>query len=140
MNNDNKTSIFIVEDNNVYAKSLKTFIHSRFSAINDIKIFRIGELSLLELDHNPDIVIMDYFLNSKYHEANNGLEIIEQIKEKKPKTNIILLSSQEDFNIVIDAIRKYSCLYVHKDQQAFNKVEQIISGIINTEKPSSDEV
>jgi DNA-binding NarL/FixJ family response regulator len=83
---------------------------------------------------------MDYFLNSKYPEANNGLEIIKQIKEQKPKTNIILLSSQEDFNIVIDAIKKYGCLYVQKDQQAFNKIEQIISGIINTEKSGSDEV
>ncbi len=125
----NSKIIFIVEDNEVYAKSLKSFIQNCFPKVNEIKIFRIGEMCLLELHRNPCIVIMDYFLNSQYGDAENGLEIIKRIKKQNPQTNIILLSAQEKFDIAIEAIEQHNCTYVQKDQDAFNKVENIIKGI-----------
>jgi len=130
-----KYLIFIVEDNEVYAKSLQTFIQIRFPRIKEIKIFRIGEMCLMELDHNPGIVIMDYFLNSKYNEAGNGLEIIKRIKIQKPQTNIIVLSIQEKFNVILESVKEYDCIYVQKDQEAFHKVEQSIKEIFNRETP-----
>jgi|ERR1035437_3222021 DNA-binding NarL/FixJ family response regulator len=128
-----KKIIFIVDDNEVYAKSLQTFIQIHFPKIKEIKIFRIGEMCLMELDRNPSIVIMDYFLNSKYEEADNGLEIIKRIKAQKPQTNIIVLSVQEKVNVILEAIKQYDCIYVQKDQDAFNKVEQSIKEIFNRE-------
>lgn len=128
--------IFIVEDNEVYAKLLQTFIQNHFPNIKEIKIFRIGEMCLMEINRNPSIIIMDYFLNSKYEEANNGLEIIKRIKMLKPKTKIIVLSVQEKFNVAIEAIRKYDCIYIQKDNEAFNKVEHFINEILNRESPS----
>ena len=129
MNLEKKT-IYIVEDNDLYAKSLQTFIQNRFPQLKEVKTFRIGELCLMELHNNPDIIIMDYYLNSKYQEALNGLEIIEQIKEQKPKTNIIVLSGQEKFNVVLEAIKQHNCLYVQKNQEAFNKVSEHIEEIL----------
>jgi len=126
-----KKLIFIVEDNQVYAKSLQTFIKIRFPGIKEIKIFRVGEMCLLEMHRNPSIVIMDYFLNSKYTEAGNGLEIIKRIKAQKPQTNIIVLSIQEKFNVLIESIKQFDCIYVQKDQEAFNKVEKAITEIFN---------
>ena len=124
-----KKNIFIVEDNEVYAKSLQTFIQIRFPEIREIKIFSIGETCLLELHRNPGIIIMDYFLNSKYDSADNGLEIIKRIKTEKPKANIILLSIQEKLNVAVEALEEYGCIYVQKDQEAFHKVEQFIKAI-----------
>ena len=111
--------IFIVEDNEIYGKSLNTFIKNRFPKIKEIKNFRIGEMCLLEMHRNPSIVIMDYFLNSKYAEANNGLEIIKSI----------------EINVIAEAIKQYGCTYVHKDQTAFNKVEQLVKEVFN--RPTS---
>ena len=126
-----KNIIFIVEDNEMYAMSLQGFLQTRFPDIKEIKIFRIGELCLMELNRSPSIVIMDYFLNSKYKDADNGLEIIKRIKAQKPQTNIIVLSSQEDFNVVLDSIKQYDCIYVQKNHDAFNKVEQFINELFN---------
>ena len=94
MNTKEQINIFIVEDDEVYAKTLRGFIVSRFLEAN-IKIFPVGETSLLKMSIHPDIVIMDYFLNSKFAEAMDGLEIIKHIRSQSPKTNIIVLSSQE---------------------------------------------
>ncbi|OFY84797.1 MAG: hypothetical protein A3F72_05935 [Bacteroidetes bacterium RIFCSPLOWO2_12_FULL_35_15] len=133
--NHNEKIIFIVEDNEVYAKLLQTFIQNHFPNVKEIKIFRIGEMCLMEINRNPSIIIMDYFLNSKYEEANNGLEIIKRIKMLKPKTKIIVLSIQEKFNVAIEAIKKYDCIYIQKNQEAFNKVEHFINEILNRDIP-----
>ena len=126
-----KKIIFIVEDNEVYAKSLQAFIQTRFSNIKEIKIFNIGETCLAEMDHNPDIVIVDYFLNSKFEVAYNGLEVINRIKAMKPLTNIIVLSAQEKFDVILEAIKEYDCVYVQKDNDAFNSVGRFIKQIID---------
>ena len=127
--------IFIVEDNEVYAKSLQTFIRRRFPNIKEIKTFRIGELCLMELNLKPRIVIVDYYLNSKYENANNGLDIIKSIKEQLPKTNIIVLSAQKKFNVIAEAIKEYDCSYVQKDEDAFNNVEKFIKTIFKRKNP-----
>ena len=127
--------VFIVEDNEVYAKSLQTFIQSRFPDLKEIKTFRIGEMCLLELYRKPSIVIMDYFLNSKYPEADNGLEIIKRIKEQLPQINIIVLSVQKNFDVISEAIKEYDCSYVQKDQDAFYNVEKFIKTIFNRNNP-----
>jgi two-component system OmpR family response regulator len=135
MNKENQITIFIVEDNDVYAKSLQAFINSRFPNIKEIEIFRLGELCLAELHRNPNIIIMDYFLNSKFEEAHNGLEIIKRIKAQNLYSKIILLSAQEKINVALAAIEHYNCSYVQKDQKAFNNVAQIIEKIYNHKNP-----
>src|SRR3989344_5414480 len=112
-----KKTIYIIEDSELYAKSLQTFIQTRFPDAKEVKTFRIGELCILELDNEPDVVIIDYYLNSKYPEALNGLEIIKQIKSLKPKTNIIVLSAQEKLDIVLESIKQYGCRYIKKDSE-----------------------
>jgi DNA-binding NarL/FixJ family response regulator len=137
--NPDKKNIFIVEDNELYAKTLQTFIYNSFPNIQEINIFNIGEMCLMEMHRNPTIVIMDYFLNSQYEQADNGLEIIKRIKIQKPQTNIIVLSAQENFQVVLDAIKQYDCIYVQKNDEAFTKVKQFIKEIFNRKKPASIE-
>jgi|ERR1035437_9091712 DNA-binding NarL/FixJ family response regulator len=123
--------IFIVEDNEVYAKSLKSYIQSHIRGIKEIKNFNIGEMCLMELHREPSVVIMDYFLNTQFKPAYNGLEIIKRIKASRPQTNIIVLSTHEKINDIAEAIKQYGCSYVQKDREAFNKVEQLIKEIFN---------
>ena len=132
-----KNIVFIVEDNEMYAKTLKSFIHNSFPSIKEINIFRIGEMCLAELHRNPAVIIMDYFLNSAYEQAENGLTIIKRIKEQKPQTNIIVLSAQENFEVVIEAIKQFDCIYIQKNEEAFNKVKQFIKEIFNRKTPAS---
>ena len=121
--------VFIVEDNKPYAETLKVFLNSEVPAIKEIKIFPVGETCLLELKKNPDIIIVDYFLDSKYYDAETGLEIVKQIRSEKPEVNIIVLSSQEDIDVVLEIVKKYNCSYVKKDADAFEKVGEIVGDI-----------
>lgn len=121
--------VFIVEDNKPYAETLKVFLGAEVPAIQEMKLFPVGETCLLELKKNPDIIIIDYFLDSKYFDAETGLEIIKQIRAEKPEVNIIVLSSQEDIDVVLEMVKKYNCSYVKKDAEAFEKVGEIVAEI-----------
>jgi two-component system OmpR family response regulator len=132
-----KKSIFIIEDDAMYGKLLKAFIENSFPDLKEVKIFPIGEMSLMELQENPAVIIIDYFLNSKYPEAHNGLEIIKQIKSQKPKTNIIILSSQDSPGVIMEAIRDFDCRYVQKDKEAFHHVEKLIKEFLSHKRAAS---
>lgn len=118
--------IFIVEDNLVYAKTLESSIRSKFPEIKEIRIFPVGETCLMELNRNPDLIIMDYFLDTKYYDAETGLQIIEKIRAQKPEMNIVILSSQNEINVVIEATKTYHCTYIKKDDMAFERLEEVI--------------
>lgn len=121
--------IFIVEDNIVYAKTLESFLRSSSPAIKEIKIFPVGETCLLEIDRNPDLIIVDYFLDTKYPDAETGLEIIKEIRTQKPEMNILVLSAQQEVDVVLDSIKTYHCSYIKKDEKAFGRVEELIKEI-----------
>lgn len=118
--------IFIVEDNPVYAKTLESSIRSKFQQIKEIKIFPVGETCLLELKRNPDLIIIDYFLDAKYYDAETGLQIIQKIRAEKPEMNIVVLSSQNEIDVVIEASKIHRCTYIKKDDKAFEKLEEVI--------------
>jgi DNA-binding NarL/FixJ family response regulator len=124
-------SIFIVEDNEIYGKSLQGFIQSHFPDIKEVEVFKIGEMCLMELHRNPGIIIVDYLLNSSFKEAHNGLEIIKRIKAAKPLTKIIVLSGQEKFDVILEAIKEYDCSYVQKDNESFEHVEMLIKEFLS---------
>lgn len=121
--------IFIVEDNPVYAKMLEVFIKSNFPETKEVKIFPVGEVCLMELDRNPDVIIIDYFLDTKYYDAETGLEIIKKIRARKPEVHIIVLSSQKDIDVVVEVVKTHNCSYINKDKEAFSRVEEIIKEI-----------
>ena len=118
--------VFIVEDNTAYAKTLELYLKENFSLIKEVKVFPVGETALMEISRNPDLVIIDYFLNSKYHDAVTGLETIRTIREQKPEMNIIVLSGQDNFDVMLEAVQKYKCSYVNKDAQAFEKIAGLV--------------
>jgi DNA-binding NarL/FixJ family response regulator len=123
-------TIFIVEDNAAYASVLKEFLKAKFPDVSEVKIFPLGEASLLELYQNPTVIIIDHLLDSVQSDAATGLSIIKIIKDTNPSANIILLSAQKEFDVVSETISKYGCKYVQKDEQAFNKVEQLVKDFL----------
>lgn len=121
--------IFVVEDNPVYAKTLQAFIQSNFDEVKEVKVFPVGETCLLELHRDPDLIIMDYFLDTKYFDAQTGLDVIKKIRVERPETNIVILSSQSEVEVVVEATKIYHCTYIKKNEGAFERLGEIIKEI-----------
>lgn len=116
--------IFIVEDNAVYAKSLEVFLKSKIEGV-EVKIYPVGELCIDNLHLKPDVIIMDYFLNAKYYDAENGLSILKEIKLKDSKVRTIVLSAQNDSKVVLD-VSDNGGLYLVKNDNAFQEILDLI--------------
>ena len=121
--------VFIVEDNVVYAKTLELYLKEKFPH-SEIKYFPVGELCTNQLHLNPDVIIMDYFLNGKYYDAVDGLEIIREIKSNKKDINIILISSQNKADVIVEVVKEIGKNnYVVKDEMAFKNIDFIIKSV-----------
>ncbi|MBA3901314.1 MAG: response regulator [Bacteroidetes bacterium] len=119
--------IFIVEDDVIYAKTLEFYLKNNLCAESEILYFPVGELAVENFHLKPDLILMDYHLNSSYFEAVDGIENIKIIKTSYPKTHVILLSSQKRIEVAVEAFAEYACYYVVKDNEALRKLAKIIN-------------
>lgn len=118
-------NLFIVDDNNLMVSTLKQFLQNRFGVSVNISTFNDGESCLEKVDENTQIVILDYYM-----EGQNGVEILKAIKEKNPKTEVIMLSSNEDMAVAIESFRAGANDYIVKGTGSWRKITKLVEHII----------
>ncbi|MDF2449034.1 MAG: hypothetical protein K0R26_1538 [Bacteroidota bacterium] len=118
-------NLFIVDDNKLVLTDLKFYLQNRFGKELNISTFTTGEGCLEKVNKNTNIVILDYFLGGR-----NGVEILKEIKQKNPKTEVIMLSSNEDVALAVQAFKNGATEYVIKGQGAVRKISKLIYKIV----------
>ncbi|MBC7695638.1 MAG: response regulator [Burkholderiales bacterium] len=118
-------NLFIVDDNKLVLTDLKLYLQNRFGSDLTISTFNSGEDCLEKVNADTNIVILDYFLGGK-----NGLEILKLIKNKNPKTEVIMMSSNEDVALAIQSFRNGASDYVIKGHGAIRKITKLVYNII----------
>ena len=116
--------IFIVDDNEMFAQMLND--HLSENPEFNVSVFKTGEECLKNLFQNPDLIILDYYLNNESKDAADGLEILSEIKEHNEKIHVIMLSGQEHYGIALQTIAKGAAQYVIKDDHAFEKISNYL--------------
>jgi len=116
--------IFIVDDDEMLTEALSDFLTRKIP--HDISIFHTGEECMQHISEHPDVVILDYYLNSVHKDAANGLEVLEAFHNHMPGTRFIMLSSQESYGTAAQTIQKGAEYYIIKDDDAFQKIADLI--------------
>ncbi len=116
--------IFIVDDDTMLTEACKDYLTRKVP--HDVSLFSTGEECLEHLSEKPDIIILDYYLNTVNKEAANGMEILQAIKKNHPWIHIIMLSSQERYSVALQTIQKGAEHYVIKDKDAFEKIASLV--------------
>jgi DNA-binding NarL/FixJ family response regulator len=125
MDAQKKMNLFIVDDDKLMSITLKGFLEIKFGIDINITIFSSGEDALKKIDDTTNIVILDYLLEGK-----NGLEILKLIKEKNPKTEVVMLSSNEDIALAIDSFRAGAKDYIVKGRGSWNQISRLVMRVI----------
>ncbi|MCW5924103.1 MAG: response regulator [Saprospiraceae bacterium] len=125
MENSNR-DIFVVDDDNMYAAMLADHLEAQGYSV---KTFSTGEQCLENLDENPYLIILDYYLDSEVPGAKNGLEILKEIKKTDEDIKVIMLSSQEHYGVALQTIAKGAIYYVIKDLQSFKEIDSLLEGM-----------
>jgi len=131
MNNE-KIKLFLVDDDAVFLKLLE--IEFMEHADFDIETYATGELCIESLSHNPDVVVLDYYLDGVERDAINGIDTLDQIKAFNPDIPVIMLSSQDKINVAINCMHHKAFDYVVKSETAFMRLKKIITTIMETQK------
>ena len=132
MKNENKIKLFLVDDDAVFLKSLEIeFLqHADFA----IETFATGELCMENLSRDPDVIILDYFLDGIDKDAKNGIETLDKIKAFSPDIPVVMLSSQDKIDVAINCMHHRAFDYVVKSETAFIRLQKIITTIFRYKK------
>lgn len=123
-------TVFLVDDDLLFLKALEHSITTKLPSVT-IKSFQTGEACLQQVKLKPEVVILDYYLNSAVPYAWNGLTILKQLKKISPKTKIIMLSAQDSLDVAVKCIDNGSFDYISKSESAFVKINNVLSNIID---------
>ena len=124
--------IFVVEDNILYAQMLKKQL------VDDgyqVKMFHNGRDFLAHLDENPDVVTLDYTLPDM-----TGHDVLTKIQKRRPDTNVIVISAQENINTAIDLMKIGAYDYIMKAPDTREKLSNIIKNIYRSDQLKTENI
>lgn len=119
-------SILLADDHTILRQGLRALL----SAEPDFNI--VGEasdgLEAIKLAERlkPDVLVLDLMMPGL-----NGLEVTRQIRQRFPKTRVVILSMHAKEAYVLEALKNGANAYVLKDSQAMElvrAVREVISG------------
>jgi len=126
-------TIFIVDDDPMAADLLKD--HLGKASTYKIEIFPTGEECLKQLETvQPGIIFLDYYLNSVDKDAMDGLEILQEIKEKSPETEVVMLSGQDKIEVAVNTMKYGAFDYIVKGESSFYRAEKSVFNIYRYRK------
>jgi DNA-binding NarL/FixJ family response regulator len=106
-----KSSILIVDDQHLFAESLKTFITNYADDLEVVGIAGNGKQALtMALELKPQIVLMDVHMP-----VMNGVEATKALVRKHEGIRVIMLSTYDEDEYVSQALRHGASGYLLKD-------------------------
>ncbi len=127
-----KTTIFIVDDDPMHADMLKEHL-AKMSNFN-LVVFSTGEDALKNMHLKPNIIFLDFYLNSVVKEAQDGLEILQEIKKLSPETDVVMLSGQDKIDVAVDVMKYGAFDYIVKGESAYYRAEKAVFNIYRYSK------
>ena len=128
MKTENTFSVCVVDDDDLFLKALKHFLKEKWQEKIKINLFHSGEEFLKYLQtHKPDIIILDYMLNSFYPFAMDGHSVLQKIRQTDSRTKVIMLSSQNRMEVALEAMKNGAFDYIIKNDIALLKTQTSIN-------------
>ena len=118
--------IFVVEDDEWYNRLL---VHNlSLNPDYEIQSFEDGKSCLQNLNQTPDVITLDYRLPDM-----KGLEVLKQIKDINEDIQVVLISEQDDIEVVVELLKEGAYDYIVKSkdirERLLNTVNNIRKGV-----------
>lgn len=114
--------IFVVEDDEWYNRLL---VHTlSLNPDYEIQSFTTGKDCLDHLHLQPDVVTLDYRLPDM-----KGLDVLRQIREMNDDIQIILISEQDDIEVVVTLLQNGAFDYIVKSKDIRERLLNTVSNI-----------
>ncbi|MBI1803098.1 MAG: response regulator [Ignavibacteriae bacterium] len=123
----NTVHVLLVDDDADYVSVVQHHLHSFAGKRFQLTWVNDGEKALAHLKSGTktDLIIMDYYLPS-----TNGISIMKQILEEGFAMPVILLTSNKDFRIAIEAMKYGIEEYLVKEEMADTILPRTIINVL----------
>jgi len=118
--------IFFIDDEPMFINLLEYTFKCRNGY--SVKTFKSAEECIEHLHLNPDLVVVDFFLNSDDAQMT-GMDLIKKIKEVNPAIKLIFLSGNDDVAVINEAMSLGVDKYVLKDGYFIDNLIEHISAL-----------
>jgi DNA-binding NtrC family response regulator len=124
--NEKPFKIFVVEDNEWYNRLL---VHNlSLNPDYEIESYTTGKELIQNLHKLPDVITLDYRLPDI-----KGLELLKKIKAENEEIQVILISEQDDIEVVVELLKHGAYDYIvkteHIRERLLNTVQNIRKGV-----------
>jgi response regulator of citrate/malate metabolism len=121
-------TVYIIEDNAAERSMLVDFF-GKYPLLK-VKEFINGDSCLKDMvisNSSPDLILLDYFLDSDIAASKDGLEILTKLKEISPNSEIIMFTAIENERIHELARKKGAMHYIVKGAGGYEKLDSILA-------------
>jgi len=109
-----KVRVFIVDDDPTFSKLLEHELKQ--ANCNNYKMFESGEDCLANLKDKPKLILLDFMLGGL-----NGLDVLRQIKETIPRTDVVMLTGLKDDTVKEKCMAEGASDYILKDPDGLER-------------------
>lgn len=134
MSEENKISVFLVDDDALFLLSLSNYLNKHLKSLIKIHTYESGEDCLRDIKRNvvADVVILDYCLSTEESSKSmNGIGILKLIKKHNSDIIVVMLSSKDKLPIAQACIGYGAYEYVVKSETALIRIQNILKNLIN---------
>ncbi|MBF9238613.1 sigma-54-dependent Fis family transcriptional regulator [Hymenobacter sp. BT683] len=114
--------IFVVEDNQWYGELLAHRLGQNPN--HSVHRFLTARACLEQLGELPDLITLDYSLPDA-----KGEQVLRQIRERLPGTEVIVISGQEDVSTAVSMLRQGAYDYLVKDENTLDRLWNIVGKV-----------
>ncbi len=100
MRTDSYHLVFLVEDDKFMRELIKRKIESKSNAI--VMAFPSAEEALCRMHLHPDLIMLDFFLDSDNPENMNGHEAVTAFRKVDPEVPVLFVSAEGNENMLVD--------------------------------------
>ncbi len=119
--------VFFVDDDKMILNLLEYTFKSREGI--QVKTFFSGEECLENMHLKPDLIVLDHIFPEDLGQLS-GMDVLVKLKEMKSNASVIVLSCQEDENLIPEFIKNGASKYISKDDYFIDDLIESIEEVI----------
>jgi len=119
--------IFFVDDDKMILNLLEYTFKSRQGM--QVQTFFSGEECLQNMQMRPDLVVMDHLFPEREGHLS-GMETLKRIKKIDKNITVIVLSCQQDKNLISEFLRNGASRYITKDNFFIDELMDAIESVV----------
>jgi len=131
-----KVSVFIIDSDVAYSKSLKNSLEKEFNAPLEINLFNGWDKAAKEIEianQKPHAILLNY-LSNKCLTEDSDKHTVDDILRVSPDTSIIMLSNKKDIDRAMKALAYGAQDLVVKDKFTHEHILNSLRKILNPSK------